>query len=153
QESIQRSPGFSQLLDMLRARSTMTLESFEGYVVTLGKITPETSAIAFVGSYVGTIIDYFVAGNLVQEDGSNLVYMRPKEGQPEGKQGSRMGNGDSGSGDLFQPPPPPVPGGIPIPLGVNRRASLTLPEDWTSRDLPKLIKMIQLALGEDTEGS
>jgi len=94
QESIQKSPGLSQLLDMLRARGTMTLEAFEGYVVTLAKITAETSAIAFVSSYAGTIIDYFVAGNLVQEDGSNLIYMRPKEDQLEGRQ--RLGKEQRG---------------------------------------------------------
>ena len=78
QESVGASRGLSQLIDMLRARGTMTLEAFEGYVVTLGKITPSSSAIAFVGSYVGTIIDYFLAGGLLQEDGSNLIYRRMK---------------------------------------------------------------------------
>lgn len=40
-------------------------------------------------------------------------------------------------------------GGIPLPLGPNRLAFLQLPENWEAKDLPKLLKIIELALGED----
>jgi hypothetical protein len=36
----------------------------------------------------------------------------------------------------------------PFPLGPNRLAYLSLPGDWSSKELPKLLKMIELAFGE-----
>ncbi len=41
---------------------------------------------------------------------------------------------------------------VPIALGAERRAYLELPDDWEPKDLKKLLKMIELALGEETEG-
>jgi hypothetical protein len=41
---------------------------------------------------------------------------------------------------------------VPIALGAERRAYLELPDDWEPKDLRKLLKMIELALGEETEG-
>jgi len=42
---------------------------------------------------------------------------------------------------------------IPLPLGPKRLAYIELPEDWTSKELPKLIKILQIALGDDSEGT
>ena len=39
---------------------------------------------------------------------------------------------------------------MPIPLGLNRIARIELPEDWNAtKDLPRLIQMLQLSLSED----
>jgi hypothetical protein len=38
---------------------------------------------------------------------------------------------------------------VPIALGPKRRAYLELPNDWKPNDLKKLLKMIELALGEE----
>jgi hypothetical protein len=153
QESVLGSPGLTQLSDMLRARSTMTLEAFEGYVATLGKLSGP--ALNYLGAYTGTIIDYLVAGELIKEDGSNLIY----SGNPEvRKRDEPPNNGNRECANDPPPPPPPAPpppppgkeeDGIPIPLGLKRVARLTLPEGWTSKELPKLLKMIELALGEE----
>jgi hypothetical protein len=142
QESVRRSSGLSKLIDMFRARGTMTYETFEGQVVTLARLTAKSLGL----SYVGTLADYLTEGGLIREEGDNLIFVgREPSVQREQSVFSEE------SGEKPPPPPPPgVPDGIPIPLGVNKRAFLVLPEDWTSRDLPKLIKMIQLALGEDT---
>ena len=40
---------------------------------------------------------------------------------------------------------------IPLPLGPRRLAYIQLPEDWNSRELGKLIKLLQIALGDDSE--
>lgn len=149
QESVLGSPGLTQLSDMLRARSTMTLEAFEGYVVTLGKLSGPT--LNYLSAYTGTIIDYLAAGELIKEDGSNLIYA----GKPEARKREGTGDGGRDSDDNPPPPPPPPPPpgreetGIPIPLGLKRVARLTLPEGWTSKELPKLLKLIELALGEE----
>jgi hypothetical protein len=40
---------------------------------------------------------------------------------------------------------------VPIALGPERRAYIELPDDWQPKDLKKLLKMIELALGEEAE--
>ncbi len=41
---------------------------------------------------------------------------------------------------------------MPIPLGVGRLVRLQLPEDWdAAKDLPKLLKMLQLSLGNEDD--
>lgn len=142
QESVRESKGMSQLADTLRARGTMSRESFTGQVVTLAQLTAKSASLA----YMTTIIEYLIGANLVREDGDNLVYMghaaidiKPPI--------------DSLGGSIVNPPPPPPPpvieAGIPLPLGVGRLAYLKLPENWEPRELTKLVKMIELALGED----
>jgi len=37
-------------------------------------------------------------------------------------------------------------------LGASRRAYLQLPDDWGTNELPKLLKLLQIALGDDSEG-
>lgn len=150
QESVRRSPGLSKLLDMFRARSTMSFETFEGQIVTLAKLNAQSQGL----SYLGTIVEYLIAGNLIREEGDNLIYLaRESSNTREPAFGMTA---ESNNGELLPPPPPlppPAPDSIPIPLGIARLAYLRLPEDWTGRELPRLIKMIQLALGEDTDGT
>lgn len=139
QDSVRYSAGLSQLLNTLRARGTMTVESFKGHVVTVAQLKSNSPTL----NYIRTVIDYLEDADVIRTDGDNITY---------------TGHGLGGRADDPPvehkpplPPPPPVEG-MPIPLGMNRRATLTLPEDWTSQELPRLIKMIQLALGEDTGG-
>jgi len=40
---------------------------------------------------------------------------------------------------------------IPLPLGPSRLAYIQLPDKWESKELPKLIKILQIALGDDSE--
>lgn len=141
QESVRSSPGLSQLLNTLRARGTMSVEGFRGHVITMAQLTANSPTL----NYVKTITDYLEAANVIETNGDDVTY---------------IGHGVSIKADETParqtPPPPPPPlqaEGMPIPLGPNRRAHLRLPDDWTSRDLPRLMKMIELALGEDTEGN
>jgi hypothetical protein len=141
QDSVRYSAGLSQLLNTLRARGTMTVESFKGHLITVAQLKSNSPTL----NYIRTVIDYLEAADVIQTNGDNITYT--------GHGISPRAN-DQPTEQAPPPPPPPSPTeGMPIPLGVNRKATLKLPEDWTSRDLPRLIKMIQLALGEDTEGS
>jgi hypothetical protein len=54
-------------------------------------------------------------------------------------------NGPMGQGQMAR--------GIPLPLGPTRLAYIQLPENWESKELPKLLKLLQIALGDDTEGN
>jgi hypothetical protein len=42
---------------------------------------------------------------------------------------------------------------IPLPLGPRRLAFIQLPKDWQARELSKLIKILQIALEDDSEGT
>ncbi|MDQ3668562.1 MAG: hypothetical protein M3410_18720 [Acidobacteriota bacterium] len=141
QESVRFSAGLSQLLNTLRARGTMGVEGFKGHLITVAQLTKKSPTI----NYLKTVIDYLEDAEVIQTDGDNVSYTGHSSGA----------RAEEKPLDRIQPPPPPLAPqteGMPIPLGVNRQATLKLPEDWTSRDLPRLIKMIQLALSEDTEG-
>ncbi len=48
-----------------------------------------------------------------------------------------------------QSPPVPTAQGLPILLGPNRIAYIQLPNDWDKKDLPKLLKLLELSLGDD----
>jgi hypothetical protein len=51
-----------------------------------------------------------------------------------------------------EPPPPPEDvTRTPIPLGPGRLAYIELPKGWESKDLKKLLRLLTLALGEDSE--
>ena len=52
------------------------------------------------------------------------------------------------------PPPPPADGTrTPLPLGPGKLAYIELPNGWQSKDLKKLLRLLTLALGEDSEES
>lgn len=54
----------------------------------------------------------------------------------------------------FEPPPPPADATrTPIPLGPGKLAYIELPSGWQSKDLKKLLRLLTLALGDDSEES
>ena len=52
-----------------------------------------------------------------------------------------------------EPGIPPKVIRTPIPLGPGRLAHVELPADWKPKELKKLLKMLELALGDDEEVS
>jgi hypothetical protein len=42
---------------------------------------------------------------------------------------------------------------VPLPLGPNRLAYIELPSDWDKKELRKLIKLLEISLGDDEEGA
>lgn len=54
---------------------------------------------------------------------------------------------------IEKPENPPVSARTPIVLGPGRWAYLELPPDWKPKELRKLIKILELALGEETDVS
>jgi hypothetical protein len=144
QESVSGSPGLSKFVNTLRARGTMSVEAFKAQVITAAGLTADSPTLV----YVRTVIDYLETAQMIRVEGNNIIF---------------TGHGLSGFAPeekLHSPPPPPLPPkpsqnpeelGIPIPLGLAKLAYLKLPEGWTNKDLPKLLKLIELSLGEDME--
>jgi hypothetical protein len=95
-------------------------------------------------------------GGKVQVRESVIVPTPDKEIEkpPADTKGETTGQGQ---GDIKQPPdPPPLTANAtrtPIPLGPGRLAYIELPEGWESKDLKKLLRLLTLALGEDSEES
>jgi len=149
QSSARSSPTVSQWLNMLRARGNMNLEQFKGQVITTTGMTAQSPGI----QYIKSILDYLEATRLVDIDGDSIRYSG--QGEIKGLIVPPLENekeGDHKENRQEPPPPPPPPArGIPIPLGVRRVAHLQLPEDWTGKELPKLLKMIELALSDEME--
>jgi hypothetical protein len=146
QESVNGSPGLSKFVNTLRARGTMSVEAFKAQVITAAGLTADSPTLV----YVRTVIDYLETAQMIRIEGNNIIF---------------TGHGLSGFAPEEKPPTPPtstppVPPkpaqnseelGIPIPLGLAKLAYLKLPEGWTNKDLPKLLKLIELSLGDDSE--
>jgi len=145
QESVRFSRGLSGLLNTLRARGTMSVDAFKGHLITVAQLTKNSPTL----NYLKTVTDYLEAAEMIEtDDEGNVTYIGHGLGSKAEEKPLEA--------DQMPPRPPArtaVIEGMPIPLGVSRVATLHLPDDWTSRELPKLIKMIQLALGEDAENS
>jgi hypothetical protein len=142
-ELVRAQPILSQAVSVIRARGELKIDTLKAEVmVRLGVHQSDRRA-----QFVKPVLD------MLQESG--LVRMMD----------DTVTIGDSGrSGgprleELPQSPKPPAPlasspamsEGLPILLGPNRLAYLQLPSDWEKKDLPKLLKMLQLALGDDVE--
>ncbi|MDT4968662.1 MAG: hypothetical protein QOJ64_3399 [Acidobacteriota bacterium] len=136
------------LVKMLKARGTMTTDAFNGQVVLAMGLHADSPSL----NYVRTLMDLLVESQLVKvtDEGVSLrsgAEVRTGKKREEGAEGGRL------DPSLPSPPPPlSEHRGIPIALGVRRLAYLELPEDWQPKELPKLLKLIQLSLEEESSG-
>lgn len=133
------------LVKVLKARGTMSTEAFNGQVILVMGLHAKSHSLV----YIRTLIDLLVESKLivVNDDG---VGLRSGAEIRAGKKREEDEEGNEGSAP--PPPPPSEHQGIPIALGVRRLAYLELPEDWQSKELPKLIKLIQISLEEESSG-
>jgi hypothetical protein len=146
-QSVQTSVIVSQWVNTLRARGTMTVEQFKGQIITQAGLTAQSPSLI----YVKTVLDYLEAATLIRVDGDILRYVGQGQIEPkpsplnEGEEAEEMPLLASQSKGIQQT------GGIPIALGIDRLAYLQLPDRWSNKELPKLLKMIELALGDESE--
>lgn len=151
QTTVLLNADLSQLVDTLRVRGTMKVEAFKGNVITMADLPPKSPAI----NYIKTIIDYLEDGQLIKSDGDTVQYIGQALMAPEPRQVApdipQSGGGMNLQGLQAQLVPLGETAPIPLPLGVGKLAYLILPDGWQGKDLAKLVKMIQLALGEDSE--
>jgi hypothetical protein len=148
QESVKYSPGLTRLLNTLRARGTMSIDAFKGQLITVAQLTKDSPTL----STQKTVIDYLEAAEMIENDGTNITYLGHGLGA---KLPDERITDEAPPAQLSQPSLPatlPLQDlGIPLPLGVGRLAYLKLPERWDKKDLAKLLKMIELALGDENE--
>jgi hypothetical protein len=134
-ELVRAQPILNQLLSLIRARGELKVDTLKAEVmIRLGVHQNDRQA-----QFVKPLLDMLQESGLVRVMDDIVTVgdsVRPKDKRYE---------------DHPPPPPPPTLEGLPILLGPNRLAYIQLPKDWEKKDLPKLIKMLQLALGDDVE--
>lgn len=146
-ELIKAHPSLSVLLNMVKARGSMTLEALRGEMIVLAGLNQNSRNLPFVKAIVEMMQD----SKLIEVNDDDVIFKGFYIGDMNGR---------------AQTAPPPLPSRsetpqrsdtkmevgrtIPIPLGVGRLVRIELPEDWKGKsDLAKLLKMLELSLGED----
>lgn len=141
QEIVRGQEGLSYLINILKARSSMSLEAFRGEVVMVTGLDEKSRNLQFLKA----IVDLLAESLLVSVGDDQITYtgvhigetvrvMSPKQQSVQ----QELTKTASSSGNRV----------VPIPLGVGRLVNVELPEDWAPRDLPKLLKMLELSLSD-----
>jgi hypothetical protein len=144
-ELIKGHPSLSILLNMMKARGTMTLEAMRGEIILLAGLNQNSRNLPFIKA----IIDMMEDSKLIEVTDDNVAFKGFFIGDLSGRvqspppstqsDSSRRSEGRLEAGRT-----------IPIPLGVGRLVRVELPEDWKGKsDLAKLLKMLELSLGEE----
>lgn len=124
------NPILNQLLLLLLARGEMKTDTFKAEALLRLIISPTDRQAIFIKP----VLDMLQESKLIEVDSDTV------------RLANRHGLGDQ------RPPPPPAPPpthGLPILLGPNRLAYIQLPSDWDKKDLPKLLKLLALSLGDE----
>lgn len=148
QEIVRSQAGLSYLVNMLKARSSMPMDAFRGEIVLLTGLDEKSRNLQFLKA----IVDMLQESGMVEVQKDEIryrgVYIGDLSGraeipkhEPTRAQGVTRGTFQR---ETLQPNGTVVP----ISLGVGRLVHVGLPDDWTSRDLPKLLKMLELSLSD-----
>lgn len=148
QEAVRQSDRIRDLLNILGARGEMKLIDFKGEIMHRLRLTPDHWQVP----YIKTLFDFLQESELmtISDDSVSLVVEPPKKDE------------DSLSSNEHTPPAPKdyrQPANnqhgdrVPLPLGASRLAYIELPPDWNKKELRKLIKLLEISLGDDEEGA
>jgi len=137
QEVIRNHGALAYIASMIKARGEMKLDALRGEMIVLAGISDNSKA-----GTLRTIIDMMQDAKVFQLDGDIVSYKGnggpPKTPPKEEKTPEQIiERSVSAQGRL-----------IPIALGIGRLVNIELPKDWSAKDLPKLLKMIELSLSD-----
>lgn len=144
----------SQLISLLRARGEMKIEAFRGEIILLAELSQDARA----GSLIKAILDLLQESRLIEITEDVVRFKGFYVGEITGVSVDRPHDKPNTDSPAKQAVPLRSPSTaeeertIPIPLGVGRLVRVELPGDWdAAKDLPKLVKMLQLSLGDGEE--
>lgn len=144
QEIIKTQDGLSHLVNILRARSSMSLEAFRGEIVLITGLDENSRNLQFLKA----VVDMLLESGMVKVEGDDIsfrgTYIGDLSGRAEVPARQPSSKTHEPTRTTFQPNGTVVP----ISLGVGRLVHVELPNDWSSRDLPKLLKMLELSLSD-----
>lgn len=149
QDVVRGNETLNQLVSTVQARGPMKMEAFKGQAIVLTGLNEKKDLASFRSildlldeSQVVRIADdevsfrgYYIGEIKGQANRPASVQRFPRLGSSEE---TRANNQESGEGTR-----------MPVPLGPGRLAYLELPPDWKREELPKLIKLLQISLGDD----
>lgn len=144
QELIKTQDGLSHLFNILRARSSMSLEAFRGEIVLITGLDENSRNLQFLK----TVVDMLLESGMVKVEGDEISYRGMLIGDLSGKAEVPARQSTTRAVEPNRPPVQSNGTVVPISLGVGRLVHVELPNDWSSRDLPKLLKMLELSLSD-----
>lgn len=137
QELIRTNQTLNQFVNLVRARGSMKVDLLKGEIALAGGLNDKSRQMPFIKAVVDLLQEsrlIQINEDIVRGDGPPAPVQPPINEQPRKAALTPSFGGSQ----------------IPLPLGPARLAYIQLPEDWSARELPKLIKILELALGEDT---
>jgi hypothetical protein len=149
------TPVLLRLVNVLRARGEVKLDVFKAQVIVQAGLTESSPNIA----YVRALLDMFIDAEIMTLDGDTLFLAESGGPSPSFSPSAPVSIPSSPSPSASPSPSPSAEDysdgdRVPIALGPNRRVYIELPADWNSKkDLGKLLKLLQLSLGDDVEGA
>jgi hypothetical protein len=144
-EIVRSQEGLAYLVNLLKARSTMPVEAFRGEIVMIIGLDPDSRNLQFLKA----ILDMLQEGRIVNVENDEIHYKGTYVGDMSGRADTIPKRDPLKVDGISKSPSIPGSHTVPISLGVGRLVTIELPDDWTpSRDLPKLLKMLELALSD-----
>jgi hypothetical protein len=144
QEIVRSQDGLNHLVSLLKARSSMSLDAFRGEMVMVTGLDANSRNLQFLKA----IVDLLVESMLVNLDNEELTFSGIQIGEARRVNPAKEAPVKTGEVARSKDTTSKT---VPIPLGVGRLVHVELPDDWSSRDLPKLLKMLELSLGSEEE--
>jgi hypothetical protein len=146
QAIVSRTEKLDQLAKMPLARGSMAEDQFRIEMMLALGLGENTRQVG----YLKTIADLLLESKIIRVIDNKVSFHGYKVGDitpaAESKESPTNAREEKKGRDEGTLPPKRR---VPIALGPERRAYIELPEDWNSKDLKKLLKMLELSLGED----
>jgi len=152
QEAAQQSSSMREFLNMLRARGPMEVRSFKNEIMLKLGLSKDNWQVP----YIRTLLDFLGEARLIEIRPDDTVAVIAVGAEIQKKAENHIEPSAFG-GKRIENPEQPVSGvlgrlaRLPLPLGPNRLAFIELPADWDKKELRKLIKLLEISLGDDDE--
>lgn len=152
QRIITATPPLAQLVNTIRARGTMDPQLFKGQIIMAAGLDSKS----FMLQFVKTIMDMLADSGLVQifDDGVSPgrfnMSTQPAETLSDTSNEGRDKRSRRQHSDTVESTERSERTRTPIPFGADRLGYLELPNDWDQKELPRLLKMIELIFSPDS---
>jgi hypothetical protein len=150
QEIVRNDSGLNRFVSMVRARGPMKLELLKGEIAIAGGLS-QTGPTK-------PILDMLEEAKVIQVTDDTVRIPAVSGPFTMGNANfiaevARSSESSSAIGHWESEASSPIPGAarIPLPLSPTRFAYIQLPEGWEPKELKKLIKILQVILGDDLE--
>jgi hypothetical protein len=136
--------GLNHFVGIVRARSPIATELLRGEIAIAAGVSDRTKQ----PGAIRTVLDLLEEAGLIVVQDDTIRCGTPFRDISSGLY-------PNANGDNLPPArPPAMPSPdfkgtrIPLPLGPTRLAYLELPDNWQSKELPRLIKLLEIALAD-----